>query len=106
MLEPGRVTDPDFALTFSPIAIERIVAARGGMAAFAIALFEAVLDPDPEQGVRIEILASFARLVRRGYLGLLLACGPRLLAFGARHGVRSVRDLRALVRDRTDPPST
>ncbi len=106
VLEPGRVTDPDFALTFSPIAIERIVAARGGMAAFAIALFEAVLDPDSLLGVRIEILASFARLVRRGYLGLLLACGPRLLAFGARHGVRSVGDLRAMVRDRTDPPST
>ncbi len=45
----------------------------------------------------LRIVAGFPRLVRRGYLGLLLASGPRVLAFGASHGVRTVGALRRLV---------
>ena len=33
VLEPGPVADPDFCLTLSPPAIERILATRGGVAA-------------------------------------------------------------------------
>jgi hypothetical protein len=36
-------------------------------------------------------------LVRRGYLRLLVAAGPRVRAIGAAHGIAGVRDLARLV---------
>ena len=51
----------------------------------------------PALRIRFGVVAPFATLVRRGYLGLLAAGGPRVLAFGAAHGVRTLRQLRELV---------
>jgi len=97
VLEPGRAADPDLAFHFTPGAIERVTSVDGGLADFAIELFSAALDDDPTRGLRIEILASFPRLVRRGYVRLLWAGGAALIAFGARHGIHTVGDLRSLI---------
>ncbi len=58
-----------------------------------------MLEHDPALRVGFRVIAPFRILVRHGYVRLLLAAGPRLAALGARHGVRSLGDLRRLVRD-------
>lgn len=96
-LELGRAKDPDLAFEFTPGAVERITEVEGDVSGFAIALFTAALDSDPERRLRLEVLAPFARLLRRGYVRLLWAGGGPLLAFGSRHGIRTMRQLRDLV---------
>jgi hypothetical protein len=96
-LEPGSAEDPDLAFCFPPAAIEALAATRGGVGDFALALFGLVLENDPERRVALRVIAPFPRLLRRGYVELLLRGGPRLLWFGVRHGVRSVGQLRRIV---------
>lgn len=96
-LEPGRARDPDLAFCFGPHAIEALAATRGGVTDFALALFRLVLEDDPQRGIRLRVIAPFPRLLRRGYVDLLLRGGPRLLWFGATHGVRTLPQLRRLV---------
>jgi hypothetical protein len=96
-LAPGARRDADLELTFTPAAIERLTATRGGIGAFAVALFDLAVERDATRGVEIRVLAPFSRLVRRGYLRLLVAGGPRVLVWGAAHGVRSLPQLRRFV---------
>lgn len=93
-LAPGARADADLELEFPPAAIERLAETRGGVGAFAVALFDLAIDPDPAHRVGLRILASFLTLTRRGYLRLLVAGGPSVLAWGAAHGVRSLGELR------------
>jgi len=96
-LEPGALPDADLELGFPPGAIDRLARARGGIGDFAVALFELAIEPDPALRVELRILSPFLTLTRRGYLRLLLAGGPRVLAWGATHGVRSLGELRRWV---------
>jgi len=96
-LAPGALRDADLELGFPPGAIERLEATRGGIGAFAVALFELAVERDPALRVDLRILAPFSRLVRRGYLRLLVAGGPEVLAWGAAHGVRTLGELRRWV---------
>lgn len=97
LLLPGAAADPDFVFRFSPGAVERLAGVRGEIGDFAVALFELVLAKAPEPWVDLRIAASFGRLIRRGYVRLLVAAGPRVLAFGAAHGIRSPGALRRFV---------
>lgn len=97
VLEPGPAQDPDLAFCFPPAAIEELARTRGTIADFALALFRLALDDDPERRVRLRVIAPYARLLRRGYVDLLLRGGPRLFWFAAAHGVRSLAQLRRLV---------
>jgi hypothetical protein len=96
-LLPGASPDPDLVFRFTPASIERLAAARGGIGDFALELFALALEQDPEARVEIRVAAPFSRLLRRGYVRLLLAAGPRLAALGASHGVRTPGALRRLV---------
>jgi hypothetical protein len=96
-LEPGPADDPDLAFCFPPAAIEALAATRGGVGDFALALFRLMLEEDPERRVALRVIAPFPRLLRRGYVALLLRGGPRLLWFGARHGVRTLAQLQRVV---------
>lgn len=96
-LERGSARDPDLAFCFPPAAIEALASTQGGVADFALALFRLMLESDPERRVALRVIAPFPRLLRRGYVDLLVRSGPRLLWFGATHGVRSVAQLRRLV---------
>jgi hypothetical protein len=96
-LLPGDVPDPDFVFRFSPQSIERLAGIEGSVGAFAVELFGLILGEDPRARVDLRIAAPFQRLVRRGYVRLLVASGGSVLAFGARHGVGSLGQLRRLV---------
>jgi hypothetical protein len=82
-LLPGAGSDPDFVFRFTPGAVARLDAVQGGVGEFAVELFALILEEDPELRVGFRIAAGFPRLMRRGYLRLLLTAGPRVLAFGA-----------------------
>lgn len=97
VLARGPAADPDFVFRFSPWAIERLAAVRGDVGEFAVELFERILDADESHAVNFRIVAPFRRLLRHGYLRLLLAAGPSVLAFGATHGIRTISGLRSLV---------
>jgi hypothetical protein len=97
LLLPGAAADPDFVFRFPPTAIERLEAVSDGPADFAAELFALMLARDPEARVELRIAVGFARLLRRGYVRLLFAAGPRVRALGIAHGVLGLRDLRRLV---------
>jgi hypothetical protein len=97
LLLPGPASDPDFVFRFTPDAVERLASVDGGIGAFAVELFSLITAKQPRLRVGFRIVAPFPRLVRRGYLGLLAAGGPRVLAFGASRGIRTLADLRRLV---------
>jgi hypothetical protein len=96
-LLPGRSEDPDFVFRFPPEAVRRLADVEGDVADFAIALFEGIDSDDPDARIDLRIAASFPRLLRRGYVKLILAAGPRLLALGAARGWRGLSGLRRLV---------
>ncbi len=89
--------DPDLAFRFTRRSVERLQAVRGGIGDFAVALFELAIDADDEVRVEIRVRAPFRRLLRRGYVTLLLRAGPKVAAFGAAHGVHSLAGLRRIV---------
>jgi len=93
LLLPGATPDPDFVFRFSPEAIESLETVEGGIGDFAVALFSQVVDDE----VGLRIVAGFPRLMRRGYVKLLVVAGPPVVAFGATHGVRTLGALRRFV---------
>lgn len=98
LLLEGRAHDPDFVFRFTPPSVERLAAVAGDdIGDFAVELLSCIVDPDESRAVGFRIVAPFTRLVRRGYVRLLLAAGPKLVAFGAARGVRSIGELRRLV---------
>jgi len=107
LLLPGDAPDPDFVFRFSPAAINRLAGMSGSIGHFAVELFGLIVGEEPEAPIDLRIAAPFGRLVRRGYVRLLAAAGWRVLAFGTRHGVRSLAQLRRLVvRLAKRPPAT
>jgi hypothetical protein len=103
LLLPGAAEDPDFVFRFTPAAVRRLEGVDRGMDDFAVELFRLILEESVEEGVGIRIVAGFPRLLRRGYVRLLLSAGPGVLAFGAAHGVLSFRSLRRLVASTRSP---
>jgi hypothetical protein len=95
-LLPGRGASPDFAFCFTPAAVDRLAAVRGGVGGFAVELFSLIVADEEELRIGFRVVAPFSTLMRRGYVKLLLMGGSRLLAFGASRGVRTLGDLRTL----------
>jgi hypothetical protein len=99
VLLEGTASDPDFAFRFTPASIDALACVQSEeVADFAIALFDCIVSDDPERQVGLRVLASFPRLMMRGYVGLLFGGGPRLLSYGASRGVRNVSDLRKFLK--------
>jgi hypothetical protein len=98
LLIEGRAHHPDFAFRFTPAAVERLAAVQGDdVGDFAVELFACILEDREAQRIDFRIVAPFATLVRRGYVRLLLAVGPKIVVFGAARGVRTLGELRRLV---------
>jgi hypothetical protein len=97
ILRPGSVSDPDFVFRFAPGAIERLQRVEGSIAEFAIELFSLIDAEDENERVEFRVVASFSKLRRSGYLQLLIAAGPKLLAFAAKRGVLTPDALKTLV---------
>jgi hypothetical protein len=95
----GAAADPDFAFRFTPRAIDRLAAVESDRVAdFAVELFETIVSDDPDLQVGLRVIAGFGRLLRRGYLGLLLKHAPRLLSYGRTRGVTNLGELRKFLR--------
>jgi hypothetical protein len=99
LLLPESAADPDLVFRFTPQAVDRLEVVDGDVDAYAAELFDLIVDAPLERGVGLRVVASFGRLLRRGYVTLLVSAGPRALAFGAAHGIRSLPALRKLVAD-------
>lgn len=85
LLLSGPAADPDLAFRFTPRAIERLCAVQGSdIADFGVTLMECAGSEDPELQVRLRVVAGFSKLLRRGYVSLLMKGGPRVLAYGGR----------------------
>jgi hypothetical protein len=97
LLLPGAASDPDFVFRFSPGAIERLAKVKGNSGDFAAELFTLVWSDDPDTRVNIRVVAGFARLLRRGYVRLMLTAGPRVRALAAEHGIMGMSSLQHLV---------
>ena len=97
LLLPGAAEDPDFVFRFTPGAIARLSAVRGNAGDFAAELFTLAWSDDSTVRVSIRITCGFARLLRRGYVRLLLAAGPRARAIAAAHGVEGMSSIQHLV---------
>lgn len=104
-LLPGRTPAPDFVFRFTPAAIVALSKADGAADAVAVILFALMLEEDPARRVDFRIIAPFGTLWKHGHVRLLIVSGPKVLAFGARHGVRTLGQLRDLVQRmrRTEP---
>lgn len=98
LLEPGPATEPDFAFRFTPASVDRLTSVEGDIGDFAVELFNCAVDPDPEARLGFRVLAPFTRLLARGYVQVLMRGGPKVLAFGASRGVRTLSDLRRLLK--------
>ena len=96
-LLPGAAPDPDFVFRFTPGAVDRLAKVGGGIGEFAVELFTRMTDADPTDKVDLRIVARFPRLVWRGYVKLLAAGGPAVVAFGARHGIHGLGALQRFV---------
>ncbi len=97
LLLPGAAEDPDFVFRFTPGAIDRLAAVTGNAGEFAAELFALAYSDDPAVRVNIRVAGGFARLLRRGYVRLLLAAGPRMREFGFAHGEMGMSSLQRLV---------
>jgi hypothetical protein len=93
-LRPGPAPDPDFAFCFTPTAIDALAAVEGGIDDVAVRLFDLILAEE----VGFRIIASFWRLIRHGHLRLVLDAGPKVIAYGAQHGIRTLGQLTAFVK--------
>jgi hypothetical protein len=96
-LRPGPAARPDFVFRFSPASIRELEQAGDRVGDFAVRLFELMLEAEPERQVGFRIVAGMTRLLRRGYVGLLLSSGPQVAALAARNGVTGLASLRRLV---------
>lgn len=96
-LLPGRTPAPDFVFRFTPASIVALAHAHGAADAVAVTLFALMLEEDRARRVDFRIVAPFATLWQHGHVRLLVVSGPKVLAFGARHGVRTLGQLRDLV---------
>lgn len=85
----GAEPDPDFTLTLPDAAVVRLTAESDDVGALGIRFFELVLSRDPALHVRIRIHASTARLVTRGYLGVLALGGMKVALWLLAKGVRN-----------------
>lgn len=99
LLLEGPAKDPDLAFRFTPRSIERLSRVKShDIADFAVELLDCAASSDPEIQVRMLVIASFPRLLLRGYAGLLLKAGPRVLkASSGGKGSVSVADARKMI---------
>jgi hypothetical protein len=96
LLLDGPASAPDFAFRFTPRAIERLSAVQGSdIGDFGVELLECVGANDPDTQVRLRVVAGFSKLLRGGYVNLLLKGGQRVLAHGGKGA--SLSDVRKLV---------
>lgn len=88
----GAAPDPDFTLTLPAGAVERITALRSeDVGEFGVEFFKLVLERDPGLKIRVRVDAPTARLLGRGYLGVLALGGMKVTWWLVKNGARNPR---------------
>jgi hypothetical protein len=86
----GAAQDPDFTLTLTDGAVNRIVALQSDdVGEFGIAFFRLVLERDPTFKARVKVEAPTSRLVGHGYLGVLALGGMKVTWWLVKNGVKN-----------------
>jgi hypothetical protein len=86
----GADGDPDFTLTVSHAAVDRITGlASNDVGEFGIEFFKLVLERDPALKVRVKIDAPTTRLLTHGYLGVLALGGLKVTWWLIKNGVKN-----------------
>jgi hypothetical protein len=86
----GPAPDPDFTLHLPDGAVKRLTSLRSDdVGEFGIEFFKLVLSRAPDEKVRIRVQASTARLVGRGYLGVLALGGMKVTFWLLKNGVKN-----------------
>jgi hypothetical protein len=93
LLLQGRPKNPDFGFRFTPRSIELLTSTEGDIGDYAVMLFSLITHPDPQTRIGFRVYASFPRLLKMGYVQVLLRGGPKVLQYSAQRGVRTVGDL-------------
>lgn len=98
LLLEGAAPSPDFSFLFTPGAIDHLAEMKEGtIGDFAICIFDLITTDDPKLRVGFRVNGPFLRILRRGYLQVLLKGGPRVLQYAAGHGVTSLSELKKLL---------
>jgi hypothetical protein len=88
----GPAADPDFTLVLPAGAVERLTA--GGLERIGdlgVEFFRLAADREPARRIGIRLHAPTARLVARGYLGVLLLGGAGVALWLLRKGIANPR---------------
>lgn len=90
-----RSAQADVEFSFTGEALRQLESHPGQqLAAFGIAVFEQIIAGQ----MKIRVRGSLWRLATGGYLQIILAAGPELLAFLASHGLSSTKKILDLMR--------
>ncbi|HEY7724985.1 MAG TPA: AAA family ATPase [Anaeromyxobacteraceae bacterium] len=88
----GPARDPDFTLAIPDQAAARLTGLVGADAGtVGIEFFQLLLDRAPDRRIRVRIHASTARLLGRGYLGVVALGGLSLAVWLVKRGVANPR---------------
>ena len=97
---PGNPEKPDLYFRFSSGAVSYLNDIQtSDIGEFMIRMFECILTKDPEKKIDFRIVSNFRRLASTGHINLLLKSGPKTATFAAKHGVKSIGDLRRKLKD-------
>ena len=103
LLVQGRPDQPDFGFCFTPPSIERLTEIEGDIGDYAVTLFSLITHPDPQVRIGFKVYASVPRLLKMGYVQVLLRGGPKVLQYAGQRGVRTLGDLFRLFQELRTP---
>ena len=87
--EAGEAMDPDFELTLAPGAVDSITAKpQADIGELGILFFQHIIAKDENEKIRVKLHSGLVRLTMRGWLGVLAAGGPKVIAWLAQKGLK------------------
>ncbi|HYV67755.1 MAG TPA: AAA family ATPase [Myxococcales bacterium] len=87
--ESGEAMDPDFELTLAPGAVDAITAKpQANVGELGVLFFQHIVAKDENAKIRVKLHSGLVRLTMRGWLGVLAAGGPSVIAWMAQKGLK------------------
>jgi hypothetical protein len=87
--DAGRASDPDFDLTLAPGAVRAITSKpESDVGDLGIAFFQHIVAKDPAEKINVKLHAGLLKLTMHGWLGVLAAGGPKVIAWMAQKGLK------------------